>query len=180
MENDRLAIFEGPTGALHLEVEGYQFPDVLNDEWDSNWLIITADAVLDGKSWRFRDPCLTTFELQRLAGWLDQVAAGTAEQNFCGFTEPNLDFERVSDVSIRIGLSLEALPPWANQGGDLGDVGFEVPIGEQLKTAAASLRRFLSKFPVRATGRCRPVFAVITALRAPLLQTVGYAAKLHS
>jgi len=28
--------------------------------------------------------------------------------------------------------------------------------------------------------RTRPVFAVITALRAPLLQTVGYAAKLHS
>lgn len=153
MENDRLAIFEGPTGALRLEVEGYQFPDVHNDEWDSNWLVITGDAVLDGRSWRFRDPCLTTFELQRLADWLDQVAAGTAEQNFCGFTEPNLDFERVSDASIRIGLSLEALPPWANRDGDFGDVGFEVSVGSQLNVAATSLRRFLRQFPVRATGR---------------------------
>lgn len=98
-------------------------------------------------------PCLTTFELQRLADWLDQVAAGTAEQNFCGFTEPNLDFERVSDTSIRIKLSLEALPPWANRDGDLGDVGFEVSIGSQLNVAATSLRWFLGQFPVRATGR---------------------------
>ncbi|WP_420878293.1 WapI family immunity protein [Sphingobium yanoikuyae] len=56
MENERPAIFEGPTGELRLEVEGYQFPDVPNDEWDSNWLVITGDAVLDGRSWRFRDP----------------------------------------------------------------------------------------------------------------------------
>lgn len=153
MESDRLVIFEGPMGELRLGVEGYQFPDILDDEWDSNWLIITGDAVLDGKPWSFRDPCLTNFEMQRLADWLDQVAAGTAEKAFCGFTEPNLDFERVSDGSIRIGLSLEALPPWENRDGDLGDVGFDIPIGGQLSAAAASLRQILSRYPVRPINR---------------------------
>ena len=152
MDNDELAIFEGPTGSLRLAIEGYQFPDITDDEWDSNWLIIRGDAVLDGRSWSFRDPCLTTFEVQRLADWLDQVAMGTAEKSFCGFTEPILDFEWVPGGSIRIGLSLEALPPWENRDGDLGDIGFDVPIGDQLNVSASVFRRLLSQFPVRATN----------------------------
>jgi hypothetical protein len=62
VENEALASFEGPTGSLRIGVERYQFPEITDDEWNSNWLIITGEAVLEDKSWSFRDPCLTTFE----------------------------------------------------------------------------------------------------------------------
>lgn len=150
MEKEALATFEGPTGSLRIGVERYQFPKITDDDWDSNWLIINGDAVLDGKSWTFRDPCLTTFEMERLANWLDQVFSGKVEKAFCGFTEPNLDFERVSDVADRIAFSLEALPPWSKRDGDLGEIGFNVPIDDRLGAAASCLRAFLTRFPIRA------------------------------
>lgn len=150
MSNQTQAVFDGPTGSLRLSVEQYEFPEIANDEWDSNWLVVTGDAALDGKPWTFRNACLTTFEMQRLADWLDQVAEGRSESAFCGFTEPNLDFERLSDGSIRVGFSLEALPPWCDRDGDFGEIGFTIPIDDSLSIAASNLRELLSQFPVRA------------------------------
>lgn len=150
VENEAPAIFEGPTGSLRIGIEDYQFPEIADDEWDSNWLIVTGDALLGGKSWTFRDPCLTTFEMERLADWLDQVSSGKVEKAFCGFTELNLDFERVSDVAVRIAFSLEALPPWSKRDGEFGEVSFDVPIDGRLGAAASSLRAFLTRFPIRA------------------------------
>ncbi|MBC9031834.1 hypothetical protein IAG41_05475 [Sphingomonas sp. JC676] len=150
VENEAPATFEGPTGSLRIGVERYQFPEITGDDWDSNWLIINGDAVLDGKSWTFRDACLTTFEMERLADWLDQVSSGKVENAFCGFTEPNLDFERVSDVAVRIAFSLEALPPWSKRDSDFGEIGFNVPIDNRVGAAANSLRALLTRYPVRA------------------------------
>lgn len=150
VENLAPAVFEGSRGSLRIGVERYQFPEITDDYWDSNWLIITGDAVLDDKSWSFRDPCLTTFEMERLADWLDQVSSGQCEKAFCGFTEPNLDFERVSATAVRVAFSLEALPPWSKRDGDFGEIGFEVPINDRLIAAASSLRAFLTGFPIRA------------------------------
>lgn len=150
VENEAHAIFEGSTGSLRISVERYQFPEITDDDWDSNWLIINGDAVLDGKSWSLRDPCLTTFEMERLADWLDHVSSGGDEKAFCGFTEPNLDFERVSDVAVRIAFSLEALPPWSKRDGDFGAIGFNIPIDDRLGAAASSLRALLTRFPIRA------------------------------
>jgi hypothetical protein len=150
VENEAVATFEGPTGSLRIGVERYQFPEITDEHWDSNWLMITGDAVLDGKSWSFRDPCLTTFEMERLANWLDQVSSGKVEQAFCGFTEPNLDFEQVSDATLRIAFSLEALPPWSRSDGDFGEIGINIPIDDRLGAAASSLRALLARFPIRA------------------------------
>ncbi|MEL6531188.1 MAG: hypothetical protein AAFQ27_14615 [Pseudomonadota bacterium] len=140
----------GPKGSLSIGVERYEFPKIANDYWDSNWLIITGHAVLNGKSWSFRDPCLTTFEVQRLADWLDEVSSGNSEKKFCSFTEPNLDFALVHDVALRIAFSHEALPPWSNQPRDCGEIGFEIPIDDRLVAAASTLRTLLMRFPIRA------------------------------
>ncbi|WP_404336406.1 hypothetical protein AB2M62_19185 [Sphingomonas sp. MMS12-HWE2-04] len=144
------AVFEGPAGALRLGIKGYQFPHNVEDEWDSNWLIVTGEAVLDGQRWNFCDPSLTTFELARLADWLDRLAAGAEQSAACQFTEPNLDFRRVSDHSLRVAFSLEAQPRWAELKDDFGAHGFEVPIDSGIATAAQALRALLALFPVRA------------------------------
>lgn len=67
VENKEKAIFKGPTGSLRIGVERYQFPEITDGYWDTSWLIITGDAVVNGQSWSFRDPCLITFEMERLA-----------------------------------------------------------------------------------------------------------------
>ena len=144
------AVFEGPAGALRLGIDGYQFPHNVDDAWDSNWLIVTGEAVLGGQRWDFRDPSLTTFELERLADWLDRLVAGAEQPAFCGFTEPNLDFRRLSDQSLRVAFSLEAQPPWAELKDDFGAHGFEVPIASGIAAAAQALRQLLALFPVRA------------------------------
>jgi hypothetical protein len=151
MDIEELAIFEGTSGSLCIGVERYQFPEITDEFWDSNWLIIKGDAVLDGKRWSFSDACLTTFELKRLADWLDQVSDGEAEKPFCGFIEPNLDFERLSDAEVRIAFSFEALPPWEKRDVGLSEIGFNIPIDDRLGVAANSLRALVTRFPIRAS-----------------------------
>jgi hypothetical protein len=79
-------------------------------DWDANWLMIrgdirTADGRLD-----LTDPCLTTWEAERLSAWL----RATASRDPAGYreamlTEPNVSF--VLDgrdgelVRIRVGFS---------------------------------------------------------------------------
>ncbi|WP_295630543.1 hypothetical protein [Novosphingobium sp.] len=150
MGNEPIAAFNGANGSLRIGVDRYQFPDIVDDDWDSNWLIVSGEADLDGRLWSFRNPCLTTFEVERLADWLDCVVARQTAQSICGFTEPNLEFECMSDETVRISFWLEALPPWAKPGSGLGDIGFEVPINDALSTTATCLRNILSRFPIRA------------------------------
>src|SRR5262245_2704115 len=64
----------GEQGTLfELGVDGYQFPGSA-EYWDANWLMIRAHVQDPRGSWTFRDPCLTTFEVEQLAGWFDGVA----------------------------------------------------------------------------------------------------------
>ena len=140
-------VLRGPDGSLRLSILRYQFPS-LQDELDANWLVIGGHACLEGKEWSFKDPCLTTFEVQRLADWLDQTALNNTNEG-TAFIEPNLQFDRVSAANIRVSMAYESAPPWAalNDPWDLH--GFEVPVGPELIDAAAALRRQLNRFPVR-------------------------------
>ena len=113
----------GPDGWLELDVVGYQFASVANDGWDSEWLQVSGRAQCSRGQWKFYDPCLTTFELERLASWLRNLPAGGPDREI-GFTEPNLRFEHVEEVAgnvLYIYLSQEASPPWAIDDERFGD-----------------------------------------------------------
>lgn len=147
-----VATFIGPRGSLRISVERYEFPESADDKWDSNWLIIVGNAVLDGKNWSFRDACLTTFEIAGLAAWLELVSSGDNDQKYCAFAEPNLEFEHVSGASIRIAFDLETLPPWAKTDDDRNNIAMDIPIDAGLLAAAKSLRGLLTEFPIRGRG----------------------------
>jgi hypothetical protein len=140
----------GNDSSFRMEVVRYQFPENAQDEWDSNWLIIAGAVRLDGREWQFRDPCLTTFEALQLADWLDACADHRAEKPYCGFTEPNLQFDLVDPETMRVSFALESAPPWAKQGDDWTMHGFNFPVGPALHEAASDLRSQLQKFPLRA------------------------------
>lgn len=139
----------GEESSLRLRVVGYQFPDITDDEWDSNWLVVDGVVVLEGRQWRFQDPCLTTFEAIRLADWLDACANGSAKDSYCDFTEPNLQFELIDPETLRVSFALESAPPWSERGDDWTEHGFKLGVGHILAQAATDLRNQLQRFPVR-------------------------------
>ena len=143
------AFFSSDASSLGLKISGYQFPKELHDPYDSNWLMIAGKVTLEGRYWSFLDPCLLTTEVSQLADWLEAVVSNDAVQNDCGFIEPNLHFIRTNKNIIRINLSLEARPPWADKDDHETEYGFEMPITSGLLTVAADLRGQLKKFPER-------------------------------
>lgn len=87
------------------------------DDWDANWLVIRGDVRdADGRSWSFTDPCLTTWEAERLSAWLDAVSQDAKDRDAAVFTEPDVSFfidGRDGDwVRMRVRFSHESLPDW--------------------------------------------------------------------
>jgi hypothetical protein len=138
---------------FRLDVLGYQFPEIKDNEWDSEWLIISGEAMCAQGRWTFRDPCLCTFEVQTLAAWLRDVRIGGPKREI-GFTEPNLRFEHIErrdgDI-LSVAFSQECSPPWATEDQRYGE-GFELSFPFQLNdftAAATALESMLLRWPVR-------------------------------
>jgi hypothetical protein len=47
-------------GRFELAILGYQFPAIVDDEWDSNWLNIRIHVQMEPGAWSATDPSLTT------------------------------------------------------------------------------------------------------------------------
>jgi hypothetical protein len=137
--------------AFELRIVGYQFPDEQTADYDSNWLLVEGAVQHPRGDWRFRDPSMLTYEVAKLADWLEAAADGTEPEPWCAFIEPNLSFEVVgegADRALRVSFAIEALPHWAKPG---EEVYIDFPFSDlDLPTAVASLRQQLSAFPQRA------------------------------
>lgn len=132
-------------------VAGYEFPQKNEDRWDSNWLMIAGSASLGGRKWEFCDPAMTTFELQELAEWFRALSEGAADKNVIGFTEPNFEFEYLSDGKIRVFFELEVRPDWSKSDiAGQSDVYVDGDVsGVELRKASATIVRMLNAFPER-------------------------------
>jgi hypothetical protein len=139
--------------SFELVVLRYEFPDVTEDRWDSNWLVVSGKVTTDGQSWRFTDPCVTTFELSELADWLDNLAGTAAEPSDCAFTEPNLTFSYSPAPIPRIVVRFahESAPPWLNEGdARLAGMTIDFPLAAlDVAAVAQDLRNILLEYPIR-------------------------------
>ena len=138
---------------FRLVILRYQHPDLHEDQWDSNWLVVTGEVTTaSGQRWRFSEPCVTTFELESLAEWLEGlVAKGTAPSDFA-FTEPNLKFAYTPwpGRALQLTLRHESAPPSATDVERQSGVTLEFRLREGEPAAlAAEIRDALSDFPVR-------------------------------
>lgn len=141
-------LLEGTNGSLRLRLVRYEFPEVKNDKWDSNWLIVFGEGHIDGRRWRFESPCLSTIEVGALADWLHKIANGEVVDEI-EFIEPSLEFTLIARSHVRVSFALEAAPPWVD-GYDLDNsIGFDIPLGPHLAKAAADLKYQCEAFPVR-------------------------------
>jgi len=143
---------------LILTIVNYQFRHerALQNKWDANWLIVHGDVTTPEGHWQFNDPCLATWEVTRLADWLENIALQRDADNIDDFTEPNLRFfyhgETGGCFRIVVQFSHESLPRWVWSAGRgmarKYSVEFSVS-SEQLQVAAVSLREELRRFPPR-------------------------------
>ena len=103
---------------ITLDLLGYQFPKLLGEPYDSNWLRVQVRAVHPRGAWTSVDPTLLTYEVAALADWLELAAAGgPTSLPRLTFTEPNLQFEATATPEgiqvVRVMFELESRPPWS-------------------------------------------------------------------
>jgi hypothetical protein len=137
--------------SFELAVLGYEHPDITEDRWDSNWLVVSGKVTAGDQSWRFVEPCVTTFELAELAEWLEDL--GWRDAPDCAFTEPNLLFQyspRPEPV-VRIRFAHESAPPWMTQDPErIAGLTLDFPMSkQQAADLAAEVRNALVEYPER-------------------------------
>ena len=140
--------------SVELHIVGYQFPDLAAVEYDSNWLRIEGHVHHLQGPWSFQDPCLLTYEVTRLANWLDALAQEKPDSDEIDFIEPNLSFRIVhshASAVLRVYFELEARPNWAAvASAGVNDLWVEFPVRElELRRASRSLREELAIYPQR-------------------------------
>jgi hypothetical protein len=138
---------------FQLVILSYQHPDVHEDRWDSNWLVVSGSvATAGGQKWKFSTPCVTTFELADLADWLDELSEDGRSPEQFDFAEPHVRFGYVPWPKRTLQLTLTgpvAPQPKAGEK-DNGAVTLEFPLSETDASAlAAQIRDALSDFPIR-------------------------------
>ncbi|CAG1000595.1 hypothetical protein MYXO_02981 [Myxococcaceae bacterium] len=142
---------EGPDGSrFELSLLGWQHPHGASNEIDANRLRVRIALATEEGAFAEITPGLVAWEAERLAEWLEALAAHRAAESEQRFLEPDLRF-RISPASgvarlLRIGIDLRARRP-----------GREAPVGEvcfaldedALGRAARTLRAQIRRFPPR-------------------------------
>ena len=93
--------------SLDLRVVAYEFPDLVGEEYDSDWLVIEGSVTSGDRSWTFREPCLLVGEAEALGRWLTERDAAAID-----FIEPLLEFSidgSGDDLVLRVSLGAEAV-----------------------------------------------------------------------
>jgi hypothetical protein len=138
--------------SFDLAIDGYQFPDI-TDERESNWLFVRGEVRYSGGGWAFREPCLETFELRKLADWLDSVARGRPNAETCSFMEPHLAFEYrpTPEPAVLVLFTHRCAPTWHASDERIREFALTFDVGlNDFSTAAGVLRAFLATFPERS------------------------------
>lgn len=149
-------IFSGvDSQTVEFKITNYQFPDNKEGDWDGNWLNIYLKVDSKVGKWQTIDPYLTTWEVQEIIDWCDQLSANKEpEFRLMKFTEPNLSFELLNEPTnnkklIRIKFDLECRPKSATD-----DKEYFVDISvdrDELITIKKGLIDELNKYPERKT-----------------------------
>lgn len=146
---------------LQISVVGYEFPDVVNDVDDANWLLVRLVLQSQHGAWRWQveDAGALTWELEQCVEWLFKLSAGEAvEQEHCGFSEPDIVFETIrNDEQEVVGLSIQLMdefqPPTkvlVPRENNIVSLRFHTP-PDTLREFADDLMTELKAFPQRGT-----------------------------
>ncbi len=142
---------DGLGRCVAIEVVGYQFPDIHDERWDANWLIVQLDVSDGTRRWSRRDPAILTFELESLVDGLKSLAARESTQFRWHGLEPCLAIDAETHGArhdLRVRLAHEFAPPDVDPINDPAIVEFGLDEGAVVAFADA-LNGYLVAFPIR-------------------------------
>ncbi len=149
-------IFKGINNqTVEFKITNYQFPEITDCEYDSNWLLVYLKVKSDYGNWETIDPSLLVRDLKDIIEWFEQLSNDIeTDSDSLVFMEPNLEFELIKNQSdlktVRIIFDLESRPQNANDDKEYY-VDCEMDNAE-LKKVAKELKKELESFPERAIG----------------------------
>lgn len=89
--------------SVELKITNYQFPEIVDGDYDSNWLNIYLNVKSKVGHWQTIDPSLTTWDMQRLINWFDNLSKDFEPEYLeIAFLEPNLCFELLDRFNSQI------------------------------------------------------------------------------
>jgi hypothetical protein len=138
--------------SVELKITNYQFPQINDGDWDSNWLLVYLNVNSKFGNWQTIDASLTTWEVKRLINWLDLISNNKIQElEVIEFTEPNLSFAFLRTINsqkiIKIIFELESRPI-----SHLDDIEYHVEFhwtNSDLKNYIKLFEEELEKFPER-------------------------------
>jgi len=141
--------------SIELSVVGYQFPELENEEYDSNWLNVHISVTHPKGSWASSDPSLLTYELRELGLWLEAISEKPNEPSELSFVEPNLSLRYLTSEPgrvLRVYFELESRPNWAEtDGAGMEDLWIDVPFdNEAFHDAADAIADDCKRYSQRA------------------------------
>jgi len=100
---------------VDFRITNYQFPKTIDDEYDSNWLLIYLKVESKVGNWQTIDPSLLTREVEELIDWFNVLLYNKEPKDvILNFIEPNLSFELLENANeltkFRIKFDLESRP----------------------------------------------------------------------
>lgn len=95
-----MILFKGKDNqSIELQILNYEFPEISKGP-DANWLEVYLKIKLQDTIRRIVDPCLETFEVQKLIDWFKCIFNGKEPKyRVMGFTEPLIIFELLNESS---------------------------------------------------------------------------------
>ena len=143
---------------LGLAIVGYEFPHDRFDQWDSNALLVSVRVLAPEGSWEVVDPCLTTWEAERLIRLLSALGhrADLVANRPLGLNEPNVTVVgrplrgEPHRVAVQACFALELRPPWVKSAAGSANLCVDLDVArDELLRAAKDLQEDLTRFPQR-------------------------------
>lgn len=144
--------FKNKEITYRFSVEGYQFPDNTDGDYDSNWLNIRSEIrCSQGHEVRI-DPALLTSELLSISDWFYTISQNDIPWSVThGFIEPNFEFilygKREDIVRFGIMLSCELRPQFAEEDEEFIMI-FEYSLTE-MESLSRAFKKEYELFPER-------------------------------
>ncbi len=135
---------------FELSIEGYEFPEIVDHEWDSNWLRVRIRLKNRESEAQTTDPCLLTCGAAELLEWIKYLTGLEGSVGYVpDFMEPNLRFLILRNTPESVRLEVSFIFEKKSTPTTRMSVILEVA-KRDLLLAAQSLQIEIDRFPTKA------------------------------
>ncbi len=93
--------------SVELRIINYQFPEITNCEYDSNWLLMFLKVESRDGNWEIVDPFLLVRELKTMIEWFEKLSHDVeTDSSSLVFIEPNLEFKLIKKTKAEKHLKI--------------------------------------------------------------------------